>query len=294
MLSSMTGFARADGHAKGIRWVWEIRSVNAKGLDIRCRLPQGLEALEPEIREKAQRKFRRGNIQIVLDMHQEASEDAVRINEPALERMILLAKKMSKKHKLATPSIEGLLGVRGVLDTASAEIDPKTEAARDARLLKGLDGALDELERSRRDEGKKLKRILEEQISKIARLAGDAKDNPARTSERIRARLKEQLERLLDSADGLDPDRLHQEAVMLATRSDIEEELDRIGSHIAAARDLLETDEPIGRKFEFLAQELNREANTLCSKAQDKSLTEIGLDLKAVIDQLREQVQNIE
>jgi uncharacterized protein (TIGR00255 family) len=293
-LSSMTGFSRAEGRGKGVRWVWEVRSVNGKGLDVRCRLPQGLEVLEADVRARAQSRFSRGNIQVTLELEREGGEDVIRVNEAALDRVLSIAKELRRRHKLPPPSIEGLLALRGVLETGTTAEDAKVVAARNERMLKSLEDCFENLSKSRRGEGGKLKDILEAQISRIEELIRAARDNPARSPEIVRARLKEQVDRLLETTGELDPSRLHQEAVLLATRSDIQEEIDRLGAHVEAARDLLAVGEPVGRKFEFLAQEFNREANTLCSKAQDRSLTEIGLNLKATIDQMREQVQNVE
>ena len=293
-LSSMTGFARVEGRAKGTRWAWEAKSVNGKGLDVRCRLPQGHEAIEPEVRALAQTKFSRGSIVVNLEVEREDGAESVRVNETTLNRILVLAKEIRKKHRLPAPSVEGLLALRGVLEVASEEEDAKVAASRKDAMLKSLAQAFDSLSQSRRSEGRKLRPVLESQIERIEQLTRAARDSPARSPDLVKARLKEQVARLLETGNSFDPDRLHQEAVLIATRSDIQEEIDRLTAHAESARDLLSNSEPVGRKFDFLAQEFNREANTLCSKAQDKTLTEIGLNLKAVIDQLREQVQNIE
>ena len=293
-LSSMTGFARADGHAAGLSWHWEIKSVNGKSLDIRLRLPTGLEALEIEARALAQSRFHRGSLQVNLVVSRESASD-IRIKEAALNSLVKLAKFVQKKHKLRPPSVEGLLALPGVLEQSEEPASEDNVAARNRLLLNTLAEAYDHLLTTRRQEGEKLRAVLLAQIDSLAALAAEARDSPERSPERIKARLQLQLDRLLDSGRSLDPDRLHQEALLLATRSDIQEELDRISAHVSASRQLLKDGPgPVGRKLDFLAQEFNREANTLCAKSQVQALSAIGLALKAIIDQMREQVQNIE
>ncbi|HEY7766314.1 MAG TPA: YicC/YloC family endoribonuclease [Aestuariivirgaceae bacterium] len=293
-LSSMTGFARSDGHMKGMSWFWEVKSVNSRSLDVRCRLPQGLERLEAEIKELAQARFHRGSLQVNLELKREI-ESEIRVNETALNEVLALARSLQEKHGLPPPTIEGLLAVRGVLETVEREDDEESMALRNKLLLQSLADAFDVLVGNRRAEGAKLKGILSAQIERISELGEDARDCPARTADRIRVRLGEQIDRLLESGRSFDPDRLHQEALLIAARSDIQEELDRIFAHVGAARELVDNGAgPVGRKLDFLAQEFHREANTLCAKSQDKSLSSIGLNLKAVIDQMREQVQNVE
>jgi uncharacterized protein (TIGR00255 family) len=293
-LSSMTGFARSDGHAKGLSWYWEVKSVNSRSLDVRCRLPQGLEDLEADIKTLAQTKFRRGNLQVSLELKREL-ESEISVNEAALNQVLALAKSLQKKHKLPPPSIEGLLSIHGVLETVEPRRDEKSTADRNQLFLHDLDQTFEILAKNRRAEGAKLRKILRGHIKRIRALAEAARDCPGRSPVTIKARLKEQIDRLLDASRSFDPDRLHQEAVLLAAKSDIQEELDRIFAHVGASLELLKDNAgPVGRKLDFLAQEFHREANTLCAKSQDKALSGIGLALKAVIDQMREQVQNIE
>jgi uncharacterized protein (TIGR00255 family) len=293
-LSSMTGFARADGHAVGLSWHWEVKSVNGKSLDIRFRLPQGLEALEIEARALAQSRFHRGNLQVSLDVRRASLSD-IRINEAALNRLLKLAKAVQKKHKFRPPSIEGLLALPGVLEESEDQASEDTVAARNRLLLATLAQAFDHLVATRRHEGEKLRAVVLAQIECLASLAEEARDSPERSPERIKARLQLQLDRLLDLGRSFDADRLHQEALLLATRGDIQEELDRIFAHVSASRQLLKDGSgPVGRKLDFLAQEFHREANTLCAKSQVQALSAIGLALKGIIDQMREQVQNIE
>ncbi|MCC2113540.1 MAG: YicC family protein [Hyphomicrobiales bacterium] len=293
-LSSMTGFARSDGTAPGLTWSWELRSVNGKGLDIRLRLPPGLEYVEQRARERISGRLARGNCQVNLTVRRDASEPGLRVNEAALDAVVAAARVVAERTNAAPPSVDGLLAVRGVLETVEAEEDEEGRAATAEALLVGLDAALDELVAARLQEGEALRGVLATRIDEIERLTAAAEANPARTVEAIRARLADQVAALLDAAPQLDPQRLHQEAALLATRADIREELDRLTAHIAAARELLDKGGPVGRRLDFLAQEFNREVNTLCSKSNDTALTAIGLDLKAVVDQLREQIQNLE
>jgi uncharacterized protein (TIGR00255 family) len=293
-LSSMTGFARRDGHARGMNWYWEVKSVNGRSLDIRCRLPQGLDSLEGDIKALAQSKFHRGSLQVNLELKRDA-ESEIRVNQAALKDVLALARSLQKSHKLPPPTIEGLLSIRGVLETVESQFDEKAAAARNRQLLRSLEEAFEVLAKMRRAEGAKLRRLVLSHVERINALTIAARDSPARTADHVRARLGEQLDRLLDTGRSLDADRLYQEALLLAAKSDIQEELDRIFAHVAAALDLLQDDAgPVGRKLDFLAQEFQREANTLCAKSQDRALSSIGLALKAVIDQMREQVQNIE
>ena len=293
-LSSMTGFARTEGHLRDLSWAWEVKSVNGRTLEIRCRLPPGLESLDPQVRAAAQANFRRGSLYINLEMRRVAGAETITVNEATLARLVAISGELRRKHRLAASSPEGLLALRGVLEMTQPEDDSKAATARNQALFADLDMAFADLVRMRRAEGEKLRAVVLAHLDRIEALATAAKKSPARAPELIRKRLIEQVERLLETGASLERNRLHQEAVLLASRSDIEEELDRIFAHVSAARGLLEGLEPAGRKFDFLAQEFNREANTLCSKAIDHSLTEIGLELKTVIDQMREQVQNLE
>ncbi|PVB63391.1 YicC/YloC family endoribonuclease [Labrenzia sp. 011] len=295
-LASMTGFARAPGDAGPVRWTWELRSVNGKSLDLRIRIPAGLETLEPKIRDRCARVLRRGNVTIGLAMQRDQSELQLQVNEKALEAVLSTIDLLKNRvPDLAPPSLDGILSQKGVFELKEPEEDPQAQAALHNALLTTLDAALIDLVDMRHTEGKAISSILRKQIDTIAELTQAAEDLPARRPEAIRARLHKQVHELMDAADGqLDSQRLHQEAVMLATKADIREELDRLHAHVAAVRDLMDTGGAIGRRLDFLAQEFNREANTLCSKSNDVELTAIGLDLKAVIDQMREQIQNLE
>ena len=292
-LKSMTGFGRAEGTRGAAAWTWELRSVNGRGLDVRHRLPPGLDALEPKVRDAVQSKLARGSVNMTLTLQRQEGAAEIRVNPGAVAAVATAVAQFKMALPDATVSIDGLLSLRGVLDYAEpVETEADTEA-RNAAILTSLDVALKELIASRDAEGRRLEAVLGDGIGEVERLVAEVAASPARAPAAIQARLSEQIERLTGQA-GLDPARLHQEAMLIATRIDVEEELKRLASHIAAARDLLAAKEPVGRKFDFLTQEFNREANTLCSKANDATITRAGLALKAVIDQMREQVQNIE
>ena len=294
-LTSMTGFGRSDGSVGATDWVWEIRSVNGRGLDVRLRLPPGLDQLEPKLREAAQRRFGRGSINATLTTRQAGQVQSLKLNETVLEDLLRAVDIVRARVGGAMPSAESLLGQRGLIEPVEATEDEAAQAKRNAALIEGFERALDGVVHARAAEGARLGRVIGEQVAMVERLVAAVAASPARGVEAVSARLREQVQRLLEaSGHALDPARLHQEAALLATRIDVEEELQRLASHIAAARELMAAKEPAGRKFDFLTQEFNREANTLCSKANDPEITRAGLELKAVIDQMREQVQNIE
>ena len=299
-ISSMTGFARVDGADEGMTWAWEARSVNGRGLDVRMRLPPGLDSLEPSAREAALKRFARGNVSISLALERQAGAAAVRLNEALLRDLIRASKRAAELVGGPAPDAASLLAIKGVLETSEGAPDnAEQRGSRDATLLSGLTSALDGLQSARRAEGDRLLAILSDHVAQIEALVRAVRASPSRSADAIRMRLREMTARILESADGLDPDRLHQEAVIAATRADVEEELARLEAHIEAARDILAVGAAaanggVGRKLDFLAQEFNREANTLCSKANSVDVTRLGLSLKTVIDQFREQVQNVE
>ncbi len=293
-ISSMTGFARSQGSSGGQRWQWDLRSVNGKALDLRLRLPQGLEHLEVPARQILARVIKRGNVQASLNFEEDAQSHGIVINEKALEQALQAAQKIRNLVGGGPVQVEQLLLVRGVVEQQSHALNDDLLQIRDAAVLQSFAQAVDSLAAARRSEGAALEQVILGQIGTMDILIGDAANNPSRKPDALRARLAEQVERLFAATLTLDAARLHQEAMILATRNDIQEEIDRLRSHSGAARVLLASSEPIGRKFDFLAQEFNREANTLCSKSADIALTNTGLELKNLIDQLREQVQNIE
>jgi uncharacterized protein (TIGR00255 family) len=293
-LHSMTGFARADGMAALYRWIWEIRSVNGKGLDIRLRLPPGFERLDLPARERCAGSLTRGNIQATLTVTNDSATSRIRVNKEALDDVLSAMREVGERIEAQPPTLDGILAIRGVVETADNEIDDATRKLLDGEILMSLDGALADLVAMRAQEGEAIGTILEARLVEIANSVGAAEASPARTPEAIRLRLAEQIAALLDAAPALDPDRLHQEAVLLANKADIREELDRLEAHVTAAKDLLKKGGPVGRRLDFLAQEFSRETNTLCAKSNDRALTAIGLDLKAIVEQLREQIQNLE
>jgi len=291
-VASMTGFARAQGQAGVHVAIFELRSVNGRGLDLRFRLPAPFDVLEQDLRARAQKRLARGSVQIGLTVRREAASGAACINEAVFADFAALAEKLAWKANLAAATVGDLLRLPGVIETSSTE-DALDETAR-AAVLALFDEALDSLVTARRQEGAALERIVGGQLDAMRQAIAAAGTAEAARAGAIRARLQTQIAALLDGATGLDPDRLHQEAVLIAARIDIREEIDRLIAHVDAARALLAADEPVGRKLDFLTQELVRESNTLCSKANDLALTRIGLDLKALVEQFREQIQNIE
>jgi uncharacterized protein (TIGR00255 family) len=293
-VSSMTGFARTTGSNAICSWQWDLRSVNGKSLDLRFRLPAGLEHIEAASRAILLAHFRRGSIQASLTCENVETGSSIVIDERALEQAIVLSERLRKRLGGGEANIEALLGLRGIMDIKSHSVSEEQSADRDACCLAALDVAAIQLKAARVEEGTKTRQVLETALNRIAELVGQATDNPARKPDMIKARLEDQVERMFSLSNSFDAARLHQEAMLLATRFDIQEELDRLQSHISAARDLLRSADAIGRKFEFLSQEFNREANTLCAKSNDTALTNTGLELKITIEQLREQVQNIE
>jgi uncharacterized protein (TIGR00255 family) len=290
----MTGFARADGVHGDTSWYWEARSVNGRALDLRLRLPQGFEGLEIGARGLCQEKLTRGNCTVNLGIKRENGQMEIRLNEAALAQAQEVAQRAQALTALKPARLDTLLAMRGVVEAVEAEESEEAKGALAHALLAGLAAALDQLVSARAAEGERLQRVIEKQLAAIGSLVERAANAQARQPEAIASHLGEQIVRLMESGSGLDPERLHQEALLLAAKADIQEELDRLRAHLAAANELIGSDQPVGRKFEFLAQEFNREANTICSKASDIEISRTGLELKAVIDQLREQVQNIE
>ena len=292
-LSSMTGFASTNGSAGRMSWNWELKSVNNKAFDLRLRLPQGFEALENPVRQTLGQHFKRGSLQVTLTVQGGEKAEKIIFNGEILEQYVVLATELSKRLGTALPGADALISLRGVVEMSTAAPDVPEQQERETAILLTLKHAATALAGSRKKEGAELTMILAAQLDHIETLLQAAQASPSRRPETIRQRLQEQIATLLE-IHNFDAQRLHQEAVVLATKADVREELDRLCVHIKAARELLQSGDPVGRKFDFLAQEFNREANTFCSKASDASLTAIGLDLKTTIDQMREQVQNIE
>jgi uncharacterized protein (TIGR00255 family) len=291
---SMTGFAEAHGSREGSRWRWEIKSVNGRGLDLRLRTPPGFDAIEPPARTLAGERFKRGTLQATLTLEAGEGAQGLRIDPVALAAAVRIAKEVAIDTGLAPARVDGLLALKGVIvQDETAPLEDRERATRDAAIVETLAAALDSLARARSTEGQKLHAVLSAQINDIERLTREAGTlaaaQPAALRERLAAQVKEML-----ATGTLPEDRLAQEVALLAVKADIREELDRLRAHVHEARALLGAGEPVGRKLDFLAQEFNREANTLCSKSSDIQLTRTGLALKAVIDQFREQAQNVE
>ena len=290
-LSGMTGFGRAEGQHEDVRWVWEVRSVNGKGLEVRSRLPSGSEALELKVREQARARFTRGNVQVSLNLKRDASQSAPVINRVALDALLEQARDLLESGAVEKPRLDGLLAVDGILENRS-DPDAETRARLDKALIKGLGDAFDALKSAREEEGAALSSVLTGHVDRIESLTAAAEGNAATRIGAIKERLAAKIAELTETE--IDEDRLAGEVAILSVKMDVREEIDRLNAHVKAARDLLKAGSPVGRKLDFLSQEFNREANTLCSKSSDSSLTQIGLDLKNVIDQFREQIQNVE
>ncbi|HEY8381078.1 MAG TPA: YicC/YloC family endoribonuclease [Microvirga sp.] len=293
-IASMTGFAREAGITGPYQWAWEIKTVNGRGLEVRVRTPSGFDAVGEEARGQVLKAFTRGQGQLNLAITRASTTPKVRINRDVLQSLVSAIGSIALPAGVQPASVDGLLAVRGVVEIEEEGGDPEQDAALAADLRAGIGRLIEALRAARLGEGHALRAVLEQHVAGIERLVDDAEAAPGRQPEAIRARLEAQIAEILDARGGLDPARLHQEAVLIAARADIREELDRLRAHVAAARALLAEGAAVGRRLDFLAQEFGREANTLCAKANDVALSRIGLDLKAVIEQFREQVQNVE
>jgi uncharacterized protein (TIGR00255 family) len=293
-LSSMTGFSRAQGARGAWRWTVEIKCVNAKGLDVRLRAPPGFDRIEADARARLGKALTRGTVFANLSAVREGGSVEARVNTELLAQVAAAARTAAERFGLAPPTLDGLLAIRGVVEASDAEDDELEKTAVAGAMLASFDEAIVALIAARRAEGEALRKVLVERLDEIAALTRAADENPARKPEAVRARLAASVALLTDAGRGLDATRLHQEAILLAAKADIREELDRLTTHVAAARALIADGGPVGRRLDFLAQEFSREANTLCAKSNDASLTAQGLELRAQIEQLREQVQNIE
>lgn len=291
-LSGMTGFGRADGAGEGWTWSVEARSVNGRNLEVRFRGPNGFDGLERAAKAAGQARFARGQVTISVQAKRaEAGEAAVTINAAVLARYLTLANELAEDGA-TPPSADGLLALRGVIEAPEEADDPEARAAVEAAMARTVEEALDALKASRQNEGAQLTPVLDAFIAQIEALVAQAEGEAVTQVEAIRDRFTRRISELAPDAPGLE-DRIFLEAAALATKADVREELDRLTAHVASARQLVAS-APAGRKLDFLMQEFMREANTLCSKSATTALTGIGLELKAVIEQLREQVQNVE
>jgi len=293
-LSSMTGFARGHGVSGGYAWAWEIRSVNGKGLDLRLRLPPGWDAVEPPVRSKTGEALARGTVYATLSVERHVKSPVVRLNEDVLNAVLGTVRSLAGRIDADRPRLDGILGIKGVIEVVDAEVGEDERRAVEAAVVAGFGAVLASLVENRRREGDALARILSGRLDEIAALISRAEAAAARRPDAVRQRIADQVAVLLQASDRFDPDRLHQEAVLIAAKSDVREELDRLAAHVAQAQGMVVKGGAVGRRLDFLSQELNRESNTLCAKANDLELTNIGLELKSVVEQFREQVQNLE
>lgn len=293
-INSMTGFATARGETDQMRWVWELKSVNGRGLDVRLRMPPGFEGVEARVKPLISKAFARGSISAQLTVDQSARAAAIQIDRDALK--LLEAEAIATRDRVGGPPIraELLLGLRGVIVSADSAHDTQTDTATLDAIAASCSDAVAALASARAEEGAALAPVLRDLVDGIAVARETLEAHPSRSPDAVMARLQKALVRLQENAATWDAQRLHQEAVLLATRADIEEEVQRLGAHVASARALVAAEAPVGRRLDFLAQEFNREANTICSKSSDTDLTATGLELKALIERFREQVQNVE
>jgi uncharacterized protein (TIGR00255 family) len=293
-LSSMTGFARAHGVSGAYAWAWELKSVNAKGLDVRLRLPAGWDAVEVPSRTRAAEVLSRGTVYGTLAVGRQGVAPVVRVNEPVLNAVLATIKSLSGRVDAERPRLDGILTLKGVIEVLDEDEREEDKRAAEAAVIAGFNATVTELAAMRLREGEALRQVLSQRVHEIAAMAARAEAVPGRKPEAIKARIADQVATLLDASNRFDADRLHQEAILIASKADIREELDRLASHVAQVERLLGEGGPVGRRLDFLAQEFNREANTVCSKSNDVELTNIGLELKTVVEQFREQVQNLE
>jgi uncharacterized protein (TIGR00255 family) len=293
-LSSMTGFARTGGVHDSYVWAWELKSVNGKGLDLRLRLPLGWDAVEAPARSRAAELLARGTIYGTLSVRREGDAPVVRVNEPVLAAVLSSMREVAQRIDAAPATLDGILALKGVIEVMDQQESETDRRAAEAAVVAGFGAVLTDLVATRRQEGAALAGVLGTRLDAIAEAAARAEAAPGRRPEAIRSRLAEQVAALLGASDRFDADRLHQEAILIASKADIREELDRIVAHVGQGRMLLAQGGAVGRRLDFLAQELQREANTLCAKANDVELSNIGLELKTLVEQFREQVQNLE
>ncbi len=294
-IKSMTGFARVEGQHELCSWSWEIKSVNAKGLDVRCRLPNGFEAMEAVVRDRLSKTLKRGNVTVNLAVEWQQISGGYQLNTDIMKLALAEIPNIEKQLPAAAPtSAADILALRGVIEIIDQELSETEREDVNIRVLEDLDQAVLALDTMRASEGSQLTAVLTEQLDHIGELSLKAKANAAGQPAAIRARLENQINDILGRASNLPEDRMVQEIALLVTKADIREEIDRLVAHEQAARGYLGSDGAVGRKLDFLCQEFNREANTLCSKSSDVALTQIGLDLKTHIERFREQIQNIE
>ncbi len=297
MIQSMTAFASRTGTHGPECWAWEMRGVNARGLDLRLRLPEGIDGLEVAVRAMLNARLGRGNVSVTLRMTRQEAAQAVVLDERQLDRVLAALGQVQDRAlemgvTLGQPTVADVLSQRGVIAPGNAAAAPDDGLAK--ALIRGLEHLIDDFVVMRRAEGSALHAVIATQLDTIDRLTDAAAEAAAARAPAARAALRAALQRVMDDVTEADETRIAQELALLSVKADITEEIDRLRAHVIAARDLLDDAQPSGRRLDFLAQEFNREANTLCAKAGSAALTRIGLDLKATIDQMREQIQNVE
>ena len=288
----MTGYARADGEADGDAWTWEVKSVNGRGLDVRCRFPPGMDSFEKHVRTMLAEKLTRGNITVSLLLSRPEGSVKPTVNQEFLESLMALAKLHAPDG--APPRLEALLAVRGVVELSDNEATVEQREIREAAIRGSFSGVVDALVVARRDEGRHLEQVVRDQLKEIEGFALEARNLAALQPQQLKSKFMLQVKELTEAMPAIPEERLAQELALLVVKYDVREELDRITAHLSQANELIDSNDAVGRRLDFVAQELNREANTVCSKSSDSELSRIGLHLKTVIDRLREQVQNIE
>lgn len=293
-LQSMTGFSRSQGHYENTSWVWELCSVNGKGLDIRSRIPSGFEVVEAAARKSLPKHFSRGNIQVSLTVSQTSGNALPVLNQEAVYALLEAATQLQAKTGGDLPTAAELMAMRGVIEVSDQELDKQTKETLDTKILESLDEAAKALVGMREQEGAEIAAVLSGQVDHINTLYHSIDMDASRTPQAIKQQLKHQVHKLVEVNEQLDEDRLYQEVALLAAKADLQEELDRLSVHVKAAKELLASNGPVGRKLDFMAQEFNRECNTICSKSNSAVVTSLGLDMKLIIDQFREQIQNME
>ncbi len=292
-VSSMTGFARTTVDVSGCSWIWEAKSVNARGLDVRIRLPQGFDIYENKARIAVGKKFKRGSISLSLSLYRGDRKETLRINQELLQHVLEVQKSLKGKVSDDLPRLDALLQLRGLIEVTDG-FEPEAEELWSSELDRSLDLVLDSLMESRQQEGERLSLFVSRLINNIEEVCKNASNLEATQPIEIKTKLAAQVEALLSDVQSIPDERIAHEVTLLTIKADVREELDRLTAHVEAARDLLVVKGPIGRKLDFLCQEFNRESNTLCSKSSDLKLTNMGLELKTLVDQMREQVSNIE
>ena len=290
----MTGFARSQGTLDDFSWHWELRSVNGRGLDIRLRLPSGYDALEQAARARLAASFSRGNISANLTARRTGTDVEIQLDENVLQQVLEAVEKIRSLTDAPAPTAEGLINTKGVLEIKERTESEETLKKKQAAIMASLDIAIKDLQSARLSEGQKLGQVIQSQLNDIKGCVGSIKSTAASQPQKITDRLKQQIDVLLGDETAIQPERLHQEIAIILTKADISEEIDRINAHLEAGCELLQQSGPVGRKLDFLTQEFNREANTVCSKSNDIEITRQGLAMKVAIDQMREQVQNVE